>query len=59
MELYEKSDKDVFMNKGNVRVINKTKINELRKKLNSPEYLKVAINKIAAELTYLLFKDNE
>lgn len=47
------------MNKGNVRIINKTKINELRKKLNSPEYLKVAINKIAAELTHLLFKDNE
>lgn len=47
------------MNKTNMKVINKAKIIELRKKLNSPEYLKTAINKIAAELTYLLFKDNE
>ncbi len=47
------------MNKNNyVRPINKNKIIELRKKLNSPEYLKVAITKIAAELTYLLFKDD-
>lgn len=42
----------------NIRPINKVKIIELRKKLNSPEYLKVAINKIAAELTFLLFKDD-
>jgi hypothetical protein len=47
------------MNKLNLKVINKNRINELRKKLNSPEYLKTAINKIAAELTFLLFKDNE
>jgi len=38
------------------KVINKNKINELRKKLNTPEYLTTAIEKIASDLTHLLFR---
>ncbi|MBU1076741.1 MAG: hypothetical protein KKH98_05570 [Spirochaetes bacterium] len=36
----------------------KKKVVELREKLSSPEYVKKAIDKIALELTHLLFKDN-
>ncbi len=43
-------------NNHSVKPINKKKIMELREKLNTPEYLSTAIEKIAADLTHLLFR---
>ncbi len=37
-------------------VINNNKISELRKKLNTPEYINTAIEKIASDLTHLMFR---
>lgn len=58
MECCEKIDKDVSMNKLYQRKFNKRKVVELRKKLNSPDYVNTAIDKIATDLTQLWFKDN-
>lgn len=46
------------MSKIQLSIFNKKKVEELRVKLDSPEYVKKAIDKIALELTHLLFKDN-
>lgn len=45
------------MSKIQIDKFSKKKIQELRQKLNSPEYIKKAIDKIASELTHQLFKD--
>ncbi len=36
--------------------LDRKKIDELRKKINSPEYINLAIEKIASDLTHLLFR---
>lgn len=46
------------MSKIQLSIFNKKKVEELREKLDSPEYIQKAIDKIALELTHLLFKDN-
>lgn len=46
------------MSRIHIAAFNKHKIKELRTKLNSPEYVQKAIDKIASELTHLLFKKN-
>ena len=46
------------MGKNYLIILNKQKVKELRIKLNSSEYINRAIDKIALELTHLLFKKN-
>lgn len=38
------------------RILDRDRIDELRKKINSPDYINVAIEKIASDLTHLLFR---
>lgn len=46
------------MSKIQLTTFNRKKVILLREKLDSPDYIKKAIDKIALELTHLLFKDN-
>lgn len=46
------------MGKNYLITFNKQIAKELRIKLNSPEYISRAIDKIASQLTHLLFKKN-
>ena len=46
------------MGKIQLTEFNKQKVEKLRQKLGSSNYVRKAIDKIAAELTHLLFKTN-
>ncbi len=50
------NNKKVDPNNSENRTLDKQKIDELRKKINSPEYINLAIEKIASDLTHLLFR---
>ncbi len=46
------------MSRIQLTAFNRRKVKELRVKLNSPDYVNKAIDKIASELTHLLYKKN-
>lgn len=50
------NNKKVETNNSENRTLDREKIDELRKKINSPEYINLAIEKIASDLTHLLFR---